>query len=308
MENFLQKLKQTSNPVSGSAVSPQASALINMLKGSVKTGNVNQDIYNPQGYTGTNGYNGDYAALLSDQIKNALGNTGLYDQVTGSSYDQMSAQNNASDSIYNNRKAETGGLAQKEYQNQMSGYGVNPLNVIGQKTLSSIDNSVKMIQDMPQYKSANDWNSAVTKMVYPLSELRDSGAGDDDVLSPAQANQFIEAFGQAAQGGILGQNVYDANGNVSKNVKTDMEKYIGYALPNGLSKSNMTVRAAKAFYNAAKANRAQFASQVKDSYDKSLGNSSPNANLVNTSSKGQLTIDQIPSVSSLKGAMSGFIK
>ena len=65
MENFLQKLKQTSNPVSGSAVSPQASALINMLKGSMKTGNVNQDIYNPQGYTGTNGYNGDYAALLS---------------------------------------------------------------------------------------------------------------------------------------------------------------------------------------------------------------------------------------------------
>ena len=220
----------------------------------------------------------------------------------------MAAQNNASDSIYNSRKAETGGLAQKEYQNQMSGYGSNPLNVVGQKTLSSIDEATKTIMDTPQFKSANDWSSAVTKMIDPLRNLKEKGVADNYVLDKNEANQFIEAFGQAAQGGILGQNVYDANGNVSKNIISDVQKYAGYVIPSNLSKSNMTLAAAKAFYNSAKANAKEYSKLVQRNYDISLGENSANANLVRNSSKGQLTIDQIPSVSSLKGAMSGFIK
>ena len=131
---------------------------------------------------------------------------------------------------------------------------------------------------------------------------------DNYVLDKNEANQFIEAFGQAAQGGILGQNVYDANGNVSKNIISDVQKYAGYVIPSNLSKSNMTLAAAKAFYNSAKANAKEYSKLVQRNYDISLGENSANANLVRNSSKGQLTIDQIPSVSSLKGAMSGFIK
>lgn len=306
MENFLQKIKSKQNPVSGNAVSPKAVAFINMLKGSAKQGNVNQDIYNPQGYTGTNGYNGDYAALLSDQIKNALGNTGLYEQVMGSSYDQMAAQNSASDSIYNNRKAETGGLAQKEYQNQMSGYGSNPLNVVGQKTLSSIDEATKTIMDTPQFKSANLWSQAYTNMKPSLAEI--IKVPDNKAIDTKQANAMIEAYGQAVTGGGLTQGLYDANGNLSKNVLTDLQKYSSYVIPKDISSSNMTAGVAKAMAKATIANARAYSQQVQKNYDLTFGSNSAITNLVNTSSKGQLTVDQIPSVSSLKGAMSGFIK
>ena len=305
MENFLQKIKQQANPVGGSTVSPKGQALINLIKGSAKPSNVNQDIYNPQGYTGTNGYNGDYAALLADQIKNALGNTGLYEQIDGSSYDQMAGQNNATDAIYAGRKAETGGMAQKEFQNQQSGFGSNPINAIGQKTLSSIDEATKTIMDTPQYKSANLWSQAYTNMKPALAEI--IKVPDNKAIDTKQANAMIEAYGQAVTGGGLTQGLYDANGNLSKNVLTDLQKYSSYIIPKDISSSNMTAGVAKAMAKATIQNARAYSQQVKKNYDMTFGNNSAITNLVNTSSKGQLTVDQIPSVSSLKGAMSGFI-
>ena len=316
MENFLQKLQAKGNPTSsGGTVSPEAAAVLKLLQGSaprtsVTTGAGNGDIRNPVGYTGTTGYNGDYGALLADQIRNALGNTGLYSQVTGSSYDQMSNSNNESDKIYNERKAETGGLASKELSNQKAGYGSSALNALGEKTLSGISEATNNITNSPQFKAANMWSQAYTNMKPTLTQLFDTSGKplpDNKTIDAKQANNLIEAYGQAVTGGGLTQGLYDANGNLSKNVLTDLQKYSSYVLPKNITKSNMTVGVAHAMAKAAVQNAKAYSGQVKKNYDTTFNSPGGISEQVQQSSAGQLQLENIPAINSLKGAMSSFI-
>lgn len=314
MENFLKKLQQQGNPTSQSNTpTPQAVALMKLIGNTgTKASMGNGDIRNPVGYIGTNGYNGDYGALLADQIKNSLGNTGLYEQIQGSNYDQMMANNRSADGIYDNRKDEVGGMASKELANQKAGYGSNWLNAVGDKQLSAIDNSVEVIRNDKKFVDAAAFSSAYTKALTPMKKIaegvKNGTLTSKSLLDASMATPMIEAYGQAITGGILTNNLYDQNGQLNATLWNTVSSKLGSAVSlTGDKKATMTAKGADEMFKAIKSYRNDTTKNVRKLRDQSLGSGSAGDLGIRGSTNGTKGINDIQSVQTLNAQIATMI-
>jgi hypothetical protein len=267
-----------------------------MNQGSISNGygstmylpNVNQNMFNPQGYMM------DYSRLLAERSNDANQNQGLYSIPEGASPEQVNQIRNAADNVYAQRMAQVGQYAGKEWSN-VKDYGTsgmyggssqggsqasfwNPLSikqVMGGEGVKMADEAVSQLVSNPTvqtYKLVNNAANAVytsdggkPSVASVVNTLPENGFVDSTVK-----NILIETLAKTIQPGLaVNDSIYDANGNPNLSTYGDLMNKL-QPLLKGMDTSTVTglpAKEAKHILSMINTNNENMRKQAKNTVD-----------------------------------------